>query len=218
MKNRARTWAYVHRFALAMLAVILVAGMAALAGAQQAGSSQTPTPAPMATSDTKPANDYDINRRELHNFDVFLDNHPKIAKDLKSNPGLANDPNYLSQHPQLQQFLSKHPGVKEELHENPNRFVNRERGFERSGKDVTRGELRNFDGFLDKHPEVEEDLRKNPSLADNPEYLAKHPEFKEFLENHPGVRGELKEHPRYFEKRERRFERHEGDEHRRRQR
>ena len=160
----------------------------------------------------------DITRGELRNFDAFLDNHPDIEKDLKQNPGLANDPNYLAQHPDLQQFLDKHPGVRQELKENPKQFFNRERRFERSGRDVTRGELRNFDAFLDKHPQIDKDLQKTPGLANDPNYLAQHPELKEFLDKHPGVRGELKEHPRYFEHRVRRYERHErGKHHRRRQ-
>ncbi len=75
--------------------------------------------------------------------------------------------------------------------------------------DVTRGELRNFDGFLDKYPEIDEQLRKNPGLINDPKYVNDHPELKEFLENHPGVRQELKEHPKYFMHREKQFDRRE---------
>ncbi len=192
-----------HRLALAVLTSVLLLGTASLASALN-----PPTP---------PAKDNDITRRELRNFDGFLDSHPSIAKDLRSNPNLINDSNYLSQHPELQEFLNNHPGAREELKENPRAFLNRERRFERSGKDITRGELRNFDGFLDKHPEIDEQLRKNPKLVDDPNYLSQHPELKEFLDNHPGVRGELKEHPKFFMHRERQFERHERGEHHRRQ-
>lgn len=159
----------------------------------------------------------DINRTELRNFDQFLDSHPNIAQDLKANPGLVNDPNYLSQHPELQQFLNNHPGVREELKENPRLFLNRERRFERSGGDITRGELRSFDGFLDKHPEIDEQLRKNPQLINDPQFVSQHPELQEYLKNHPRVTEELKEHPKFFMHRERKFERHErGENHRKR--
>jgi len=191
-----------HRFALAILAAILAIGMASLARAQQT-----------LPAGSHPQGDNDITRGELRNFDVFLDNHSGIAKDLRSNPRLVNDPHYLSEHPELQEFLDNHPRVKEELKENPKRFLARERRFEHSGHDISRGELRNFDGFLDKHPEIDEQLRKNPGLINDPQYVAAHPELREFLQNHPGVRSELKEHPKYFMRRERRFERHERGEH-----
>ena len=83
---------------------------------------------------------------------------------------------------------------------------------QRDDRDITRRELRSFDGFLDTHHEIAKDLRKDPTLVDNADYLAKHPELQAYLNNHPGVRGELKEHPRYFMRRERRYERHEHGE------
>jgi hypothetical protein len=67
---------------------------------------------------------------------------------------LAKNPSYVQNHPELQEFLSTHPGVKEELSENPRAFMKRERRFEKTGQDVNRRELSNFDKFLDKHPNI----------------------------------------------------------------
>src|SRR6185295_593145 len=103
------------------------------------------------------AKDNDITRQELLNFDRFLDSHPAIAKDLQNNPSLAKDSAYVSAHPELKEFLANHPGVREEIRENPKRFINREREFEKSGKDITRTQLKNFDDFLDTHPAIEKD-------------------------------------------------------------
>jgi hypothetical protein len=83
---------------------------------------------------------------------------------------------------------------------------------QRSDKDTTRAEVRNFDKFLDSHPEIAEDLAKNPSLVNNQEFVNKHPDLKEFLQSHPGVREEVKENPQAFMRRERQFESHEGNE------
>ncbi len=74
----------------------------------------------------------DINQVELQNFDQFLDSHPQIRKDLVANPKLADDSNYLSSHPQLEEFFKNHGGVQEELRENPQAFINREQQFERN--------------------------------------------------------------------------------------
>jgi phage-related protein len=148
----------------------------------------------------------DITRQELLNFDRFLDSHPAIDQELKKNPALVNDTAYLSAHPELKEFLGTHPGVREEIRENPRIFMNREERFDRSGRDITRQELQNFDGFLDKHPNVEQDLKKNPKLLNDAAYLSAHPELKQFLETHPGVRAEASENPRIFMNRERHFE------------
>lgn len=82
--------------------------------------------------------------------------------------------------------------------------------------------LRNFDEFLDKRPEMREDLRRNPKLADNPEYLKKHPGLRAFEKNHPGVDRQLDQHPGKFMKHEARYQRwenrHGGDKNFRRDR
>jgi len=151
----------------------------------------------------------DITRQELLNFDRFLDSHPAIAKELQNNPSLANDSAYVSNHPELKEFLASHPGVREELRENPRRFINRDRGFEKSGKDITRTQVKNFDEFLDNHPAIDKDLEKNPALVNNADYVARHPELRQFLTNHPGIRDELRENPRAVMHREKKFDKKE---------
>ena len=66
-----------------------------------------------------------ISRQELSNFDRFLSNHERIARDLRSNPNLVNDPAYIRSHPDLKEFLSNHHGVRDELRQNPGRFLAR---------------------------------------------------------------------------------------------
>jgi len=150
--------------------------------------------------------DNDVTRQELVNFDKFLDSHPAIDQDLKKTPGLVNDPTYLAAHPELKEFLGTHPGVREEIRENPTGFMNREQRFDNSGRDITRPELKNFDGFLDKYPNIDQDLRKNPKLLNDPTYLSGHPELKQFLDSHPGVQKEASENPQIFMNREKHFE------------
>jgi hypothetical protein len=77
-----------------------------------------------------------------------------------------------------------------------------------------------MDQFLDWHPEVAAELRRNPSLANDPYWLARHPEFREYLRDHRGVSEELHENPRAFMANERRYEAnewrfHDRDDHRR---
>src|SRR5215510_3834346 len=46
---------------------------------------------------------------ELKDFDKFLDDHPAILPDLKRDPSLITNPEYLEQHPELNTFLAAHP-------------------------------------------------------------------------------------------------------------
>jgi uncharacterized protein VirK/YbjX len=185
------------------LATFLAAAIAAVPAIAQQTSATPVSPTPLQ------AGDNDITRGEVRNFDGFLDRHPEVAEQLRQNPNLVNNPTFLSQHPELREFLKNHPEAAEELKENPRAFMNRERRFDNrtaGDSDITRGEVRNFDGFLDRHPEVAEQLRQNPSLVNNPTFLSQHPELREFLKNHPEAAEELKENPRAFMNRERRFD------------
>src|ERR1051326_4402956 len=149
---------------LALIFVFMAAGSPAIA------APQNPNP--------------DITHRELANFDHFLDGHPAIERELTHKPGLVNDSRYINSHPELKEFLATHPGVREEIKETPRYFMERERRFDKSGKDITRAEVAGFDQFLDKHPAIDKELRNDPALIRNPEYLSRHPELREFLNLH----------------------------------
>ena len=158
-----------------------------------------------------------INRTELANMDRFMDSHPEIAEQLKRDPSLADNKEFVQNHPALQEFLASHPGVREQMKEDPNVFMHREDRFDnredamRGDRDVTRGELANMDRFMDSHPEIAEQLKKDPSLVDNKEFVQNHPALQEFLANHPGVREEYKENPNAFMHQEERFDRREDN-------
>ncbi|HEV2715522.1 MAG TPA: hemophore-related protein [Terriglobales bacterium] len=154
--------------------------------------------------------DNDITHHELESFDSFLDSNPEVGRELARNPSLVNDRNFVDKHPNLARYLQNHPGVREEIRENPQGFMQREKRFENSGEDITNTELRNFDNFLDSHPQISKDLQKNPGLMDDQNYSNSHPELKEFLSTHAGVREQVREHPGIFMKREQKYEKNES--------
>jgi phage-related protein len=156
--------------------------------------------------------DRDVTRGELRNMDVFMDAHPEIAEQLKKDPSLVDNKQFVAGHPALQQFLANHPGVREEYKENPNAFMHQEQRFDRRedfnrrDRDVTGGELSSFHEFLQGHGTISTELSKNPSLATNKEYLANHPELSQYLTSHPKVNEELGENPQSFLKSSQQFE------------
>jgi len=156
----------------------------------------------------------DATRRQLASFDNFLDSHPEVAEQLRKDPSLINNREFVEGRGDLKQYLQEHPEVREELSQNPNEFMRQEERFDRRedrgrDNDVTRQELAEMDRFMDSHPEIAEQLRKDPSLVNNKQFVQNHPELQTFLADHPGVREEYKENPNAFMHREERFDRHE---------
>jgi uncharacterized protein YlxP (DUF503 family) len=166
-------------------------------------------------STTLPDNDSDLTRQQLAAFDQFLDQHPEVSQDLRSNPSLVNNEEFVENHAALQQYLQQHPEVREDLNQNPNAVMRQEQRFDRredrqadrnGDRDMTRGELNNMNAFLESHPEVAEQLRKDPSLVNDQKFVANHPALQQFLAQHSQVRDELRENPSAFMSADARFD------------
>jgi len=180
----------------------------------QTGGNQTAGPA-------NQMRDSDTTQWQIAEMDRFLDKHPEIAEQLRKDPSLIRNDEFVSNHPELQEFLGVHTGIREEFTENPNAFMRREQRFEGSegdrdrdrdgdrDRDLTRGELSTMDRFLDRHREIAEQLQKDPSLVKNKEFVENHPALKEFLQTHPEIREEFRENPSAFMRQEERYDRRE---------
>jgi hypothetical protein len=129
-------------------------------------------------------------------FDAFLDAHADIDAQLRGNPSLLTNAEYLEAHPQLEAFLNQHPQAQTQIGQNPSFFMEREKRFDRResrqranpNPDLTRQEVSRMDQFLDKNPNIDQDLRRNPGLVNNAEYLEAHPQLQAFLNQHPNVK------------------------------
>src|SRR5580698_851031 len=157
--------------------------------------------------------DRDANREELANFDRFLDSHREIAEQVRKNPALVDDREFVTNHPALETYLRDHPAVREQWRQNPNAFMQEENRLDRRedgrDRDANRAELANFDRFLDNHREISEQIRKDPSLVDNREFVKNHPSLESYLQDHPGVREAIKQDPNRFMQEEARYDRRE---------
>ena len=70
--------------------------------------------------------DRDADRREVANFDRFLDGHREIAEQVRKDPSLLDNRNFVQNHPALQTYLQDNPGVRDQLRQNPNAFMRQE--------------------------------------------------------------------------------------------
>jgi hypothetical protein len=174
-----------------------------------------PTQAPVATPVPR---DRDVTERDVAEMDHFLDHHPEIAEQLRRDPSLIDNQQFLANHPALQDYMQMHPGVRREFDENPNAFMHAEERYDRGQEErghldygITREELASTNRFLESHPEIAEQLRKDPSLIDNQRFVADHPELQQYLQSHPRVSAEFRDHPDVFMHDEERYDRREDE-------
>ena len=154
--------------------------------------------------------------RDVAEFTRFMDDHREIAEQLRKDPSLADNRQFVENHPQLQIFLQDNPGVRDQLRQDPSAFMQQEEQFNRTQNVQDRDnrqDLAQFDRFLDSHREIAEQLRKDPSLADNRQFVQNHPALQDYLRDNPGVRDELRQDPNAFMHQEDRFDasQHWGD-------
>jgi len=135
----------------------------------------------------------------------YLDKHPDVAQQLKQDPNLINNQQFLASHPDLSQYLNKHPEVRTDFKQHPYNFMNAEESYNHFASGQT--PVGRFDkGYLDEHPEVAQQLARHPELANDPNYLAEHPELKSYLASHGQVATDLQKHPDRFMDREHQFQ------------
>jgi hypothetical protein len=148
---------------------------------------------------------------EVGKFNEFLNKHPKIAGALARNPGLADNPTFITNHPELHQYLENHPGVREQLKAHPGQFMAHEGGgYEWNAGPAEFRHPANYDEYMEHHPEVWQEVAGNPALVQNHEWMEKHPEFQEYLAHHPNALQKFKEHPHAYQGKGRQFGNEQG--------
>ena len=74
----------------------------------------------------------DTDRRDVANFDQFLDSHREIAEQVRKDPSLLDNRTFVQDHPALQTYLNDNPGVRDQLRQNPNAFMRQEDAYDRN--------------------------------------------------------------------------------------
>ena len=156
-------------------------------------------------------------RRDVANFDQFLDSHREIAEQVRKDPSLLDNRTFVQNHPALQTYLNDNPGVRSQLSQNANAFIHQENAYDRStdmrdrdangNRDADRRDVANFGRFLDQHREIAEQVRKDPSRLDDRTFVQNHPALQTYLQENPGVRDQLRQNPNAFMQQENAYDR-----------
>jgi hypothetical protein len=138
--------------------------------------------------------DNDTTRGELASFDRFMDGHPEIAEQLRRDPSLVRNEDFVRDHRDLQEYLQQHPGVREEIRENPDRFMRQEQRFDR------REDRRDFDRPQDRRDEDRRDFdrpegRRDNDRRDNDTTREELASFDRFMDGHPEIAEQLRRDP-----------------------
>jgi hypothetical protein len=156
------------------------------------------------------SSDRDVRDRSVAEFHQFADSHREIADQLRKDPGLINNRDFVNGYPDLRAFLQQHPELSAQMRQNPNAFMQQEdrlngqvdeRGFDRGRR------AEEFRRFLDDHPEIAEQVRRDHSLAVNHQFIDSHPDLKGFYQANPDIRQRVQQDPDAFMQREDRFAR-----------
>ena len=157
---------------------LAIASLALLLGSALAQTS-APAPAPAGSGDRQ-------------TIDNYMINHPDVAEELRKDPSLANNPQWLANHPKVQNFMNTHPNAQRLTAEHPD-WAAKEVQHSVTNQ-VDKGEA-DTNRFLQGHHNMARELAKNPDLINNKEYLAQHPQLHSYLNDHPEIRNEWQAHP-----------------------
>jgi len=210
-------------YARAGLAPILILGMLFSVGSMASGQSTQPMqPAPPSAMPPSTPNQPpsaqpvgptprwnppdDITRREIADMDHFLDSHPEIAEQLRRDPSLIDNRQWVAAHPELQEYLRSHQRIADIFRQHPGAFMHDEDRYDQR-TNINPRDLEDMGHFLNSHPEIAEQLRKDPSLIDNRQWVANHPELQEYLRSHQQVADAFRAHPDAFMRDEERYDR-----------
>jgi hypothetical protein len=106
---------------------------------------------------------------EAADFDAFLDAHPEIDAQLRTNPLLINDQKWLQDHPEVLVYFDHHPQAKNEIAGGPSYFIRREgrrasREARQRRENLRKQEIANFHQFLSSNPRISAQLNADPLL------------------------------------------------------
>ncbi len=135
----------------------------------------------------------DSDRRELANFDQFLDSHREISEQLRKQPTLVDNKQFLKDHPALQSYLQQHPAVREQRAQNPNAFMDQEAHYERSGEDRNMDRNSAYDRDRDNNDAYDRNRDDRNRDMDRDRDAQKH--FGEFLGSHQDIAEQLSKNP-----------------------
>ena len=109
------------------LAGMVVLGMSVLSSVAQAAPGNPPQTSKMDKEKSEGITDAD-----LKEIDHFFDRHRDVSVELRKNPELVNDKEWMGKNAEFREWLEKHPKVREEFKAHPREFMEREIAWDKA--------------------------------------------------------------------------------------
>jgi hypothetical protein len=93
----------------------------------------TPLMSRVAMAQSAPVTtEYGEDHPYVEGFDGYLDRHEEVREQLRHDPQLIDNRNYMAHHPQLRDYMHDHPRAAMIFRRHPDRFMHREHVYNRS--------------------------------------------------------------------------------------
>jgi hypothetical protein len=161
------------------MALLMTAQMLGWITYAQAGEPVTSAASPPAP----PPNSLSAVQRALREFDRFLDHHPLLENQLRVNPQLTTNREFLASNTELSDFLRANPNVVPGLKTYPRYFLNRAL-LRQASAPLQFSEFAPFRDLFQRQPKLEQELTANPELIRDPAFLESHPALRDVLVQH----------------------------------
>jgi hypothetical protein len=172
--------AAIFRLTLAgfVAAPLVVSGIRAQpGGGEEAATPPAAAPRPDALS---------AQRRALREFDRFLDHHPLLEDQLRLQPRLIADGDFLAKNSDLRDFLHENPNTADGLKSYPRYFLNRAL-LRQASAPLSFADLACLKPLFLQQPPLEQSLTRNPELIRDPTFLNSHAALRDCLLQHPAL-------------------------------
>jgi hypothetical protein len=91
--------------------------------------------------------DREPTRDQLADFRRFTDSHPEIAEQLRKDPAIGKDGDFVDQHPALHDYFRDHPDVRQEFADNPDIFMRQNQDADQQTDRDDRTRIDDFNGL-----------------------------------------------------------------------
>jgi hypothetical protein len=108
----------------AVLGVIAL-GVIVSSGAAMAQDTLANDDAKQSVGPGQPAENPGSRHQTMEEFDRWKQKNPETREELRKDPSLMNNPEYLAKHPELQKFMDEHPNFKKAAKKNPERLMHK---------------------------------------------------------------------------------------------
>ena len=112
-----------YGFLVVAVMTMLALGMNVSSVSAIAQDSTSSTAAGQATPPGEPPANPGSRNETDQAFDHWMTNNPGAAREIRKDPSLLTNQDYLAKHPDLQKFMSEHQDFAKAAAKNPNRVV-----------------------------------------------------------------------------------------------